>query len=181
LSYKIKQQQKWINAHELRPINFLLVTYTQALNESEDAVQKDFQPKLHTGEIEAARAQNVSLYVSQQTKRITKRNYAKEDKLGLLLITNFRLSFTPIADDNRKKTYQENTFLAQYDITLSNIDKIYQITDKKSKPIHPNVKNSSRIEAIRIICKVPFLPTRMSDDDRCLFRFFMTIFRIFVF
>ena len=108
---------------------------------------------MHSGEIEAARAQNVSLYISQQTKRLAKKNYQKEDKLGLLLITNFRLSFTSLMD-NDKTTYQENAFLGQYDITLSNIDKIYQITDKKSKPIHPNVKNSSRIEAIRIICKV---------------------------
>lgn len=38
-------------------------------------------------------------------------------------------------------------------MTLSNIDIIYQITDKKKKLVGPHLKTSSRIEAIQIVCK----------------------------
>lgn len=51
-------------------------------------------------------------------------------------------------------SYQENAFLGKYDISLSNIDKIYQITDRKKKLVGPQYKNSQRIESIKILCKV---------------------------
>lgn len=50
-------------------------------------------------------------------------------------------------------SYQENYFLGKYDVTLSNIDEIYQITDKKKKLVAPQYKNAAKIEALRIICK----------------------------
>lgn len=65
----------------------------QALNSSKDAMQNEFQPKLLDGEIEAARAKNVSLYIAQKKKAI-KGQKIQEEKLGTLIITNFRLSFT---------------------------------------------------------------------------------------
>lgn len=56
-------------------------------------MQNVFQPKLLDGEIEAARAKNVSLYIAQKKKTI-KGQKIQQDKLGTLIITNFRLSFT---------------------------------------------------------------------------------------
>lgn len=53
----------------------------------------------------------------------------------------------------KNTTFQENTFLGLYDITLSNIDEIYAYTDKKQKLVQPNQKNASKIDAIRIVCK----------------------------
>lgn len=56
-------------------------------------MQNAFKPKLLDGEIEAARAKNVSLYVAQKKKSV-KGQKIQEEKLGTLIITNFRLSFT---------------------------------------------------------------------------------------
>lgn len=43
--------------------------------------------------------------------------------------------------------------MGRNDVTLSNIDIIYQITDKKKKLVGPHLKTSSRVEAIKIVCK----------------------------
>lgn len=50
--------------------------------------------------------------------------------------------------------FQSNRFLGSSDVSLSNIDRIYQVVDKKKKLICPQVKNSNKIDKIRIICKV---------------------------
>lgn len=52
--------------------------------------------------------------------------------------------------------YQENNFLGKYDVSLLNIDKIYQITDDKNnkkRPVGPDYKNSAKVDAIQIVCK----------------------------
>lgn len=54
------------------------------------------EPKLLEGEIEAARANNVSLYIAQK-KGNTKGHF---ERTGVLIITNFRLSFTIFGNTN---------------------------------------------------------------------------------
>ncbi|XP_063708687.1 myotubularin-related protein 10 [Culicoides brevitarsis] len=132
--------------------NFTSYVTDEALNSSKDAMQNEFQPKLLEGEIEAARAKNVSLYIAQKKKTV-KGQKIQEEKLGTLIITNFRLSFTLFDGSLEDVAYQENNFLGKYDISLSNIDKIYQISDKKKRPVGPDYRNSSKVDAIRIICK----------------------------
>lgn len=43
--------------------------------------------------------------------------------------------------------------MGRYDITLSAMDEIYSYTDKKHRLVSPQQRNSSRIDAIRIVCK----------------------------
>lgn len=98
---------------------------------------------------------------------------------GLLVLTNFKLSF--LSNDNEQVLrclcsfsfthitksiliffliyqsilYQENLLLGKNDVTLSNIDRIYQILDKKKRSaIGMNTKISSKIEGIHVVCKV---------------------------
>lgn len=101
-----------------------------------------------------ARARRVSLYVEELKSTKKKGDEAENEKLGTLIITNFRVLFTlfdPLLSS--EVTYQENNFLGKYDVSLSNVDKIYQITDKKRTSITPNCKSNSRVDAIRVICK----------------------------
>lgn len=93
------------------------------------------------------------LYI-EEYKTSKKSIEIENEKLGILIITNFRLSFTKFDRVHSSEvSYQENNFLGKYDISLSNIDKIYQITDKKRTSITPNCKSNTRVDAIRIICK----------------------------
>lgn len=101
------------------------------------------------GELNVACAKNVFLYTTQSYKRQDREN----GLLGVLFITNFKLSFLPIEKD-QNSIYQDNVFLQKYDITLSNIDRVYQIVDRKKRLIDAHSKISSRIEELHIICKV---------------------------
>ncbi|XP_058833258.1 myotubularin-related protein 10-B isoform X2 [Topomyia yanbarensis] len=116
-----------------------------------DRVSSDhLNPKLLSGEIEAARVNNVSLY----TTYCTKDNKYIDEKEGALIITNFRLSFLCDECENEQLVaYQKNMFLGKYDISLSNIDRIYQVTEKKWRLVSPQMKNSSKIEVLKVVCK----------------------------
>lgn len=92
---------------------------------------------------------NVFLYTTQSYKRQDREN----GLLGVLFITNFKLSFIPI-DKDQNTTYQENLLLQKYEVTMSNIDRIYQIVDSKKRLMDPYSKISSRIEELHLICKV---------------------------
>ncbi|XP_058462507.1 myotubularin-related protein 12 isoform X3 [Malaya genurostris] len=108
-------------------------------------------PKLLSGEIEAARVNNVVFY----TTYCAKDNKFIDEKEGALIITNFRLSFLCDERENDQVTLcQKNAFLGKYDISLSNIDRIYQVTEKKWRMVGPDIKNSSKIEILKVICKV---------------------------
>ncbi|XP_062564541.1 myotubularin-related protein 10-B [Armigeres subalbatus] len=108
------------------------------------------QLKFLSGELEAARVNNVCMY----TTHCIKDNKYIDEKEGALIITNFRLSFLCIESDSEElSAYQRNTFLGKYDVSLLNIDKIYQVTDKKKRVVNPQTKNSSKIEIIKIVCK----------------------------
>jgi hypothetical protein len=60
-----------------------------------------------TGELEVARAKNVTLYIAQkikaQTKKVQKPPIKK--RIGLLIITNFRLCF--VALDDRSNNFMK--------------------------------------------------------------------------
>lgn len=53
---------------------------------------------------------------------------------------------------------QENAFLGSDDVTLSNIDSIYQITDRKRRLIVPNTKINPKLQGIHVVCKVIPIP-----------------------
>lgn len=48
---------------------------------------------------------------------------------------------------------QENLFLGRNDVTLSNIDHVYQVVDKKKKLLTPGNKISSRTDYLVVVCK----------------------------
>lgn len=89
----------------------------------------------------------------------TTQSYKRQDRdnglLGVLFITNFKLSFLP-SDKDQNTTYQDNVFLQRYEITMSNIDRVYQIVDRKKRLLDAYSKISSRLEELHIICKVCF-------------------------
>jgi hypothetical protein len=68
--------------------------------EDAEAQVKNFKPKLLTGEIEVARAANVELNTHKKNIKLT----SQEDKvgLGILFITNFRLSFVTVDNSEVK-------------------------------------------------------------------------------
>ncbi|XP_055600129.1 myotubularin-related protein 10 [Uranotaenia lowii] len=126
--------------------------FTSYVKESfnDNFASENLSLKLLAGELEAARVNNVCMY----TAHCVKDNKYIDEKEGALIITNFRLSFLSVENDNDElSTYQKNTFLGKYDVSLSNIDKIYQVTDRKKRVVSPPVKNSRKIEIIRIVCK----------------------------
>lgn len=96
-----------------------------------------------------ASARNVILY-STLSNTSQDRNFGS---IGLLVVTNFKLTFVSY-ENHQNITYQENFFLRQNDITLQNIDRIYQIVDRKKRLIDPYSKISSKVEGLHIVCKV---------------------------
>lgn len=139
-----------------------------------------FHFRFYSGELEVARAKNVILYTTLSNK-------SQERELnglcGLLVITNFKLSF--LTQDNEQVcgsayrktiasstfmcnawclpflsistqniTYQENFFLQRNDVTLQNIDCIYQIVDRKKRLVGPCSKVHPKLDGLLIVCKV---------------------------
>uniref|UniRef100_A0A2M4AEY2 Myotubularin phosphatase domain-containing protein n=1 Tax=Anopheles triannulatus TaxID=58253 RepID=A0A2M4AEY2_9DIPT len=125
--------------------------FTSYVNQVTDDkfLTEDYKPKLLTGEIEAARANHVSMY----TASFVKDGKVFSERQGILMITNFRLSFVFVDLNDDLLPFQSNRFLGSSDVSLSNIDRIYQVVDKKKRLICPQVKNSNKIDKIRIICK----------------------------
>lgn len=80
-------------------------------------------------------------------------------------------------------TYQENLLLRSNDITLSNIDCLYQIVDGKKRAIGPQSKISSKLEGIQIVCKVCILRTVFIRNccHQCHLFFISQNFRVFKF
>lgn len=131
-----------------------------------------------------ASAKNVILYTGLSNKK------GQEEEncvCGLLVVTNFKLSFLTKDDDQvgsfflfcffpqkhlhnvystRLNTFnrfsivlqnmlcQENFFLQRNDVTLQNIDQIYQIVDRKKRLVDPYSKISQKLEGLHIVCKV---------------------------
>ncbi|XP_055919388.1 myotubularin-related protein 10-B [Eupeodes corollae] len=111
---------------------------------------QSLKPKLLADELEVASA---PVYLYPPTSKISDNNL-HEAILGLLTVTNFKLSFMAYNPDEQQGAYQENLFLGKNDVTLNNIDYIYQVVDKKKRLLLvPEQKISSRIDALHIICK----------------------------
>uniref|UniRef100_A0A8D8FN09 Myotubularin-related protein 10-B n=3 Tax=Culex pipiens TaxID=7175 RepID=A0A8D8FN09_CULPI len=109
-----------------------------------------YEMKFVPGEIEVARVNNVNFFTTQCTKE----NKNMDEKQGALVITNFRICFLCKEFEQEETTAnQKNMFLGKYDVSLSNVDKIVQLTDKKQRAVNPQIKNSSKIETIKIVCK----------------------------
>lgn len=106
-----------------------------------------------SGELEVASAKNVILYTTLSNKHQEREN----GLIGVLVLTNFKLSFLTNDNDQKNITYQENFFLQKNDATLLNIDRIYQIVDRKKRLMNPYSKISSKIEGLQVICKVNYL------------------------
>ncbi|XP_053664363.1 myotubularin-related protein 10-B [Anopheles marshallii] len=125
--------------------------FTSYVNQvpEENFVNDDYKPKLLSGELEAARANNVCMYIASYLKD----GKVYGEKTGILLITNFRLSFISLDMEDEQLSFQSNRFLGSSDVSLSNIDRIYQYVDKKKRIISPQFKNSNKIDKIRIVCK----------------------------
>lgn len=130
------------------------------------------------GELEVASAKNVLLYTGLSNK-----GQEEENSLcGLLFVTNFKLSFLTNENDEvayfflssfetqsqgqmdkhlfcsffspQDNMYQENVFLQRNDVTLQNIDQIYQIVNRKKRLVSPYSKIDPKLEGLHIVCKV---------------------------
>ncbi|XP_031617006.1 myotubularin-related protein 10-B [Contarinia nasturtii] len=127
--------------------NFTSYLDTETLSEH-DLLQESLKPKLLTGELEVATAKNVILYTTLSNKSQDREN----GLCGLLVVTNFKLSFLT-SDNEQNITYQENFFLQRNDVTLQNIDRIYQIVDRKKRLVNPYSKINPKLEGLQIVCK----------------------------
>lgn len=54
----------------------------------------------------------------------------------------------------QEKGLQENLLLGEYDICLSNVDEIYQMTGDKKHKILPGKNVSGKVKGLCIVCKV---------------------------
>lgn len=77
---------------------------------------------------------------------------------GLLTITTFKLSFTPISgvDDDVVEYCQKSSLLGPYEVCLSSIDTIYHVTGSNSstrKKLSPCQNVSGKIKELQIVCK----------------------------
>lgn len=74
-----------------------------------EKINKYFRP-LPVGEIEAARATNVNLYIAQKIKAQSKKKKAppNQKRVGLLIITNFRLCFVVYEEHNKTDKSNSN-------------------------------------------------------------------------
>lgn len=127
------------------------VSSPKGINGCEDTADlQSLKPKLLADELEVASA---PVYMYPPTSKISENN-KNEAIFGLLTVTNFKLSFTAFNPDEQQGAYQENLFLGKNDVTLNNIDVIFQVVDKKKKLLlMPEQKISSRVDALHIICK----------------------------
>ncbi|TMW51922.1 hypothetical protein DOY81_002984 [Sarcophaga bullata] len=97
---------------------------------------------------------------------MTSAKSTKEALFGLLSVTNFKLAFVPL-QRGVANLGQENLLLTRYDITLNNIDHVYQVAEtgravsalpgsagRRRKKLDAQQKlMSGRIAALHIICK----------------------------
>lgn len=169
-------QSTLVRQHPAPSLHHHLILYIpvfppQSVQPSDDVLQRSLKPKMLQGEIEACRAERVLL-----CSPLASKDKEDEGEEGLLVITNFKLSFVttdetqvservnrsiPSSDtdlvrvsfQNPNFICQENMFLGRNDVTLSNIDHIYQIVDKKKKLLTTGYKISARIDYLVVVCK----------------------------
>lgn len=93
--------------------------------------------------------ENVILYTSISEPR--------NQKKGVLSITNFKLSFIPSNEEEEYPGVQQNLMLKPYEVCLSSIDTLYHINEKARKKIHLGQSISHKIKELQIFCKVGLL------------------------
>nr|XP_018912403.1 PREDICTED: myotubularin-related protein 10-B [Bemisia tabaci] len=103
-------------------------------------------PKLLPGEMVVAEAHSVLLFTPVSDK--------KNGKLGVLVVTNFKLSFITAEEEQNTYyiSYQRNMLLGPNDVSLSNVDVLYQISSKKRK-LTPGSSVSDQVKGIFVLCK----------------------------
>ncbi|XP_014219642.1 myotubularin-related protein 10 [Copidosoma floridanum] len=101
--------------------------------------------KLLPGEAVVTKVENVLMYEPI--------GESKQDISGMLLITNFKLSFVTIEDNIDDIQHQQNHLYGYTDTCLSNIDTVYLITGDKKKKLVPGAAVPSKVKGIFIVCK----------------------------
>lgn len=113
------------------------------------ALEENFIETLNTrllpGEAVVAEAQNVLMYAPLSEK---------QGKSGILTVTNFKLSFVTTEERHREERgLQENLLLGDYDVCLSNVDEVHQMTGEKRRKILPGNNISGKVKGLYIVCK----------------------------
>ncbi|XP_037935682.1 myotubularin-related protein 10-B [Teleopsis dalmanni] len=122
------------------------------------------KPRLLAKELIAASA---PAYMYPSITPIDDADTPKEAIFGLLSVTNFKLSFVPLPRQSLtlpQESYQEHLYLQRNDVTLNNIDYVYQIGEggrtialtggsKRKKLDNQQKVMSGRIAALHIVCK----------------------------
>ncbi|KAG8224111.1 hypothetical protein J437_LFUL001805 [Ladona fulva] len=91
---------------------------------------------------------------AQNVLMLTPFSNHKQGISGSLSVTNFKLSF--ITTDVNKKYdygYQQNILLGEHEVSLSNIDVVYQILRAKKRRLSPGIQLSGKVKGLQIICK----------------------------
>lgn len=79
----------------------------------------------------------------------------KKGTFGILTVTTFKLSFASAEiESNLNECYQHNLLLAPFEVCLSSIDHIYQISERSRKKLSPGHNVSGKVKEISIVCKV---------------------------
>lgn len=82
----------------------------------------------------------------------------KNSTFGILTLTTFKLSFVGVdIEYSSDECYQQNLLLAPYEVCLSSIDGIYQISERSKKKLPPGHSVSGKVREIFIVCKVIYM------------------------
>lgn len=119
----------------------------QTLDSSADeSFNEQLTPKTLRGEMIIAKAHYVLLFTPITSQ--------KNGKSGVLTVTNFRLSFVTSEDKPAEDSlYQENFFLGQYDVCLSNVDSLYLFANDKKKKLLPDTRVPDKVKTLQVLCK----------------------------
>ncbi|XP_014669394.1 PREDICTED: myotubularin-related protein 10-like [Priapulus caudatus] len=106
-------------------------------------------PKLLPGEIEIAKAHCVLRFNPLAG------HAGGSGSTGVLVITNFKVSFMTAGSTEQHATYQgqQNNLVGNDDIALTNVESVFQVTGGKLRRLAPGSSVYSSVEAIQLHCK----------------------------
>ncbi|XP_071447286.1 myotubularin-related protein 10-B [Hetaerina americana] len=114
--------------------------------ERNDSIEDALVPKLLPGELFVTKAQNVLM--------LTPFSNNKQGISGTLTITNFKLSFITTDVSNKYECgYQQNLLLGEHEVSLSNVDIVYQIIGGKKRRLLPRINLNGKVKGLQIVCK----------------------------
>lgn len=118
----------------------------ETLNAStDDSFSEQLNPRCLPGEMTIAEAQNVLMF-SPVTEN-------KQGKSGVLLVTNFKLSFVTTEEHTKEEMIcQENLLLGEHDVCLSNVDALYHMGEKRRRLL-PGKNISEKVKGLIVVCK----------------------------